>query len=83
MAGAGVAVLLAGGVFAWLASGVLRSPAAGEGARPATFIDAGLSDSVAIEYAMAHRQLVPAFVAGPPGPALAAPDAGAAAGGAQ
>ena len=83
MVAAGVAVLLAGGVFAWLASGGLRLPAADERAQPATFIDAGLSDSVAIEYAMAHRQLVPAFVAGPPGPAAAAADAGAAAGGAR
>ncbi|MFN7427801.1 MAG: sigma-E factor negative regulatory protein [bacterium] len=75
MALAGLAALLIAGMFAWLAPD--------ERVPPSTFIDAGLSDSVAIEYAMAHRQLVPAFVAGPPARAPAAPGAGATAGGAR
>ncbi len=75
MALAGVAVLLVAGMFAWM------SP--GERVPPATFVDAGLSDSVAIEYAMAHRQLVPAFVAGPPAHVPAAPGTGATAGSAR
>ncbi len=71
MALAGLAALLAASALAWLAPG--------ERAPTETFVDAGLSDSVAIEYAMAHRQLVPAFVVLPPAHAAAAPGAGAAA----
>ncbi|MBY0438715.1 MAG: sigma-E factor negative regulatory protein [Burkholderiales bacterium] len=57
-------VLLVGSV-AWLVN--RDGPAAtGRGdPRPAPFVDGGLNDSVAIEFAMAHRQLVPAFMAAP------------------
>ncbi len=60
----GAAALVCAGLLAWLlAGGRAWAPVAAPGSGP--FVDGGLNDSVAIEYAMAHRQLVPAFVAGP------------------
>lgn len=68
--------LLVASAIAWLASGSMGPAGSGEGSRPASFVDVGLNDSVAIEYAMAHRQLVPAFVSGSAGQvgAVAVPD---------
>lgn len=76
MALAGVSALLVAIAIAWVATGGLRSPASGGQPAAALLVDGGFNDSVAIEFAMAHRQLVPAFVAGPavavPAPATAA-----------
>jgi hypothetical protein len=60
----GTALVLALAI-GWAASGGLRSPASGGQPAAAILVDGGFNDSVAIEFAMAHRQLVPAFVAGP------------------
>lgn len=62
---AGLSGLLIAGSLAWMATRG-GAPAAGStDSRPAPFVDGGLNDAVAIEFAMAHRQLVPAFVSGP------------------
>jgi hypothetical protein len=59
------AMLLALGLIAWFSGAGWWSGSSGRSqgpSVPAPFVDGGLNDSVAIEYAMAHRQLVPAFV---------------------
>jgi hypothetical protein len=62
---AGGAALVLALAIGWAASGGLRSPASGGQPAAAILVDGGFNDLVAIEFAMAHRQLVPAFVAGP------------------
>jgi hypothetical protein len=76
---AALAALVVAGAGAWLAtSGTMTAPR-GLDAQPGPFVDGGLSDPVAIEFAMAHRQLDPAFVAAPgvssPGRGTAGTDA--------
>lgn len=62
LAGASALVVIAIG---WVATSGLRSPSSVGQPAAAVLVDGGFNDSVAIEFAMAHRQLVPAFVAGP------------------
>jgi len=54
-----VALVVAGAALFWLTGGI-GTPASRGTAAP--FVDGGLNDPIAIEFAMAHRQLVPAFV---------------------
>jgi len=61
----GLAALVAAGAAAWFATSATAPVSGGVDTRPAPFVDGGLNDAVAIEFAMAHRQLVPAFVAAP------------------
>ncbi len=62
---AGLGVLLAAGTAAWVLTRDGAAVPTTVGPTPVPFVDGGLNDSVAIEFAMAHRQLVPAFVSGP------------------
>jgi hypothetical protein len=64
---AGGAVLVVAAAIGWMVTAGLRSPGSGGQPAAAILVDGGFNDSVAIEFAMAHRQLVPAFVAGPVG----------------
>jgi hypothetical protein len=77
---AGLSCVLVLAAVAWFAArGGVQAPGT---AAPASvpFVDGGLNDPVAIEFAMAHRQLVPAFVSAP---AADAADAVRPAGGAR
>lgn len=71
LAALGAAALLLGGLaIAWLSGGI--SAPAGRGTS-APLVDGGLNDPIASEFAMAHRQLVPAFVSEAGAPAQARP----------